>query len=49
MRRGEQQEPVLLPQARQVRQAFTMDAQRIIEDLVALLRRKWVSERCEPL
>ncbi|HEL3804297.1 DUF4062 domain-containing protein [Stenotrophomonas maltophilia] len=42
-RQGEHQEPVLLSQAHQVRQALTMDAQRIIEDLVVLLRRKWVN------
>lgn len=43
-RQGEHQEPVLLTPAHQVRQALTMDAQRIVEDLVVLLRRRWNSQ-----
>jgi hypothetical protein len=42
-REGEHQEPLLLAQPHQVRQALTMDAQRIVEDLVVLLRRRWNS------
>ncbi|PPT97582.1 hypothetical protein XaraCFBP7407_06100 [Xanthomonas arboricola pv. arracaciae] len=40
-RQGEHQAPVLLSPAHQVRQALSMDAQRIVEDLVVLLRRLW--------
>jgi len=43
-RQGGHQEPVLLGQVHQVRQALTMDAQRIVEDLVVLLRRRWNSQ-----
>lgn len=43
-RQGEHQKPVLLTPAHQVRQALTMDAQRIVEDLVVLLRRRWNSQ-----
>ncbi|KIJ00105.1 hypothetical protein ST27_11260 [Xanthomonas phaseoli pv. phaseoli] len=42
-RQGEHQEPVLLTPAHQVRQALSMDAQRIGEDLVVLLRRRWIN------
>ncbi|MBB4606499.1 hypothetical protein GGR59_002765 [Xanthomonas arboricola] len=42
-RQGEHQAPVLLSPAHQVRQALSMDAQRIVEDLVVLLRRRWNS------
>ncbi|MCC4612449.1 DUF4062 domain-containing protein [Xanthomonas campestris pv. esculenti] len=42
-RQGEHQAPVLLSPAHQVRQALSMDAQRIGEDLVVLLRRRWNS------
>jgi len=40
-RQGEHQEPVFLGQAHQVRAALAMDGQRIVEDLVVLLRRRW--------
>ncbi|NYH50056.1 DUF4062 domain-containing protein [Xanthomonas arboricola] len=42
-RQGEHQEPVLLSPAHQVRQALSMDAQRMGEDLVVLLRRRWIN------
>ncbi|MBO9855829.1 DUF4062 domain-containing protein [Xanthomonas sp. A1809] len=42
-RQGEHQAPVLLTPAHQVRQALSMDAQRIGEDLVVLLRRRWIN------
>ncbi|MFC3278220.1 hypothetical protein [Xanthomonas fragariae] len=42
-RQGEHQEPVLLTPAHQVRQALSMDMQRIVEDLVVLLRRRWIN------
>ncbi|WP_102581047.1 DUF4062 domain-containing protein [Xanthomonas arboricola] len=42
-RQGEHQAPVLLSPAHQVRQALSMDAQRMVEDLLVLLRRRWNS------
>ncbi|MGV7180516.1 DUF4062 domain-containing protein, partial [Xanthomonas axonopodis] len=42
-RQGEHQEPMLLSPPHQVRQALSMDAQRIVEDLVVLLRRRWIN------
>jgi uncharacterized ferritin-like protein (DUF455 family) len=42
-RQGEHQAPVLLSPAHLVRQSLSMDAQRIEEDLVVLLRRRWIN------
>ncbi|MEA9559573.1 DUF4062 domain-containing protein [Xanthomonas prunicola] len=42
-REGEHQAPVLLSPAHRVRQSLSMDAQRIGEDLVVLLRRRWIN------
>ncbi|MCC5074113.1 MULTISPECIES: DUF4062 domain-containing protein [Xanthomonas] len=42
-RQGEHQAPVLLSPAHRVRQSLSMDAQRMVEDLVVLLRRRWNS------
>ncbi|HDS1140778.1 TPA: DUF4062 domain-containing protein [Stenotrophomonas maltophilia] len=40
-RQGEHEEPVFLAPAHQVRQVLSMDARRVIEDFVVLLRRRW--------
>ncbi|CAD0353978.1 DUF4062 domain-containing protein [Xanthomonas hortorum pv. gardneri] len=42
-RQGEHQAPVLLSPAHRVRQSLSMDMQRIVEDLVVLLRRRWIN------
>lgn len=43
MRNGEQESPVFLAPPHQVRQVLAMDAGRVVEDLVVMLRRRWIS------